>query len=244
VKQNTWSEYISSLTVLEKLVVILAVVEAFGQRGDPFRRIDGEPVHDALAVAIGPVRGDACLGHLVHLAGADLHLDPLAVAARDGGVDRAVAVRLGLADIVLEPPRHGAPALMDHTEDTVAVGLGVADHPEAVDVGESREGQFLLAHLAPDRIGLLGAAVDIGLDAVLLQLGADVGGDLVDHVAGLALQRDEAADDRRARLGVEHPEGEVLQLLAHPLHAHAPGQRRIDVHRLARLLHLLGCAST
>jgi hypothetical protein len=35
----------------------------------------------AHAFAVGPMRGDARLGHLVHLARADLHLDPLAVAA-------------------------------------------------------------------------------------------------------------------------------------------------------------------
>ncbi len=62
---------------------------------------------------------------------------------------------------------------------------------------------------------------------------------LVDHVPALALQRDEAADDRRARLGVEDAERQVLQLLAHPLHAHPAGERRVDVHRLARLLALL-----
>ena len=38
--------------------------------------------------------------------------------------------------------------------------------------------------------------------------------------------------DRLVGLRVEHAEGEVLQLLAHALHAHAPGERRIDLHRL------------
>ena len=55
----------------------------------------------------------------------------------------------------------------------------------------------------------------------------------------LAAQRDEAADDRLARLGVQHPEGEVLELVAHPLHAHPAGERREDVHGLARLALLL-----
>jgi hypothetical protein len=53
------------------------------------------------------------------------------------------------------------------------------------------------------------------------------------------LQRDEAADDRGARIRVEHAEGQVLQLLAHPLHAHPARKRRVDVHRLMRFLRLL-----
>jgi hypothetical protein len=38
-----------------------------------------------------------------------------------------------------------------------------------------------------------------------------------------------------ARLGVEDAEGDVLELVAHPLHAHPARERREDVHRLARL---------
>jgi hypothetical protein len=85
-------------------------------------------------------------------------------------VDRAIAVVLGLADVILEPPRHGAPALMDHAEDAVAVGDRSADDAEAVDVGQPREREVLLLHLAPDGIGLLRAAIDIGLDLRLFQL--------------------------------------------------------------------------
>ena len=61
----------------------------------------------------------------------------------------------------------------------------------------------------------------------------------MDDVAGFLLQRDEPADDAAAALGVQHPEGEVFQFLAHPLHAHAPGEGSVDLHRFARLLDLL-----
>ena len=218
---------------------MILLVQPLGHRGDPFRRIDGKGVSGAHAIAVGPMGGNAGFGHLVHLAGADLHLDPLAVAARDGGVDRPVAVRFRLADVILEPARHGAPALVDDAQDPVAILFRGADHAEAVDVGQAREGQVLLLHLAPDRVGLLGAAIDIGLDLRLFQFGADIGGDAMHHIAGFALQRDEAADDGIARIGVEHAEGQILQLLAHPLHAHAAGERGEDFHRLAGLLGLL-----
>ena len=213
------------LHVLEEVLGDLGVVEAVGDRAQPVEGVDGEGVLEALAVAVGPVGGDAGLGDGVHLAGADLHLDALAVAARDGGVDRAVAVRLRLADVVLEAAGHRAPALVDGAEGGVAVADRVGDDAEAVDVGEAGEGLLLLLHLAPDRVGLLLAPDDLGVDLGLAEDGADVLGDLGDHVAALAAQLDEAADDRLARLGVEDLEAEVLELVAHPLHAHAAGER-------------------
>ncbi len=124
---------------LEEILVILFAVELLRQAGEPLGRVHGERVLGRHAVAVGPVRGDAGLGDLVHLAGADLHLDPLAVAPRDRRVDRAVAVRLGLADVVLEAPRHRAPAAMDGTKRAVAGVFAAGDDAEAVDVGEPGE---------------------------------------------------------------------------------------------------------
>ena len=51
----------------------------------------------------------------------------------------------------------------------------------------------------------------------------------------------EALGDGRVRLRVDDAEGQFLELLAHVLHAHAPGERRVDLERflgvpLARLL--------
>ena len=185
------------------------------------------------------MRGDAGLGHLIHLAGADLHLHPLAVAARNCRVYRAVAVGLGLADIVLEPPGYGAPALMNGTQHAVAVGLGAGDDAKSVDVGQARKGLVLFLQLAPDGMGFLRAAEDVGLYVGLLEFEPDVGGNLLNNVARLALERDEATNDRVPRLGIQDAEGEILQLLAHPLHPHPAGKGREDVHRLTCLLDLL-----
>ena len=154
-------------------------------------------------------------------------------------MDRAVAVRLRLADVVLEPPRHRRPAPVHRAERHVAVPHRMGDDPEAVDVGEPREPLLLLLHLAPDRVGLLLAPQHLRLNAGLRQNRADVVGDLGDDVARLPAELHEAADDRLARLRVEHAEGQILEFLAHPLHAHPPGERREDVHGLARLARLL-----
>src|SRR5207248_2315177 len=47
------------------------------------------------AMLVGPMRGDPELSDIVHLAGADLHLDALLLRPDDPGVQRAVIVRLG-----------------------------------------------------------------------------------------------------------------------------------------------------
>jgi hypothetical protein len=106
--------------------------------------------------------GDAGFGDFVHFAGSDLHLDPFAIAARHGGVDRPIAVRFGLADIILEPPRHRPPALVDRAQDAITVTFGRGDDPKAVDVGQAGKPLILFLHLAPDRIGFLGASTDLG----------------------------------------------------------------------------------
>ena len=219
--------------------MILLGIELLGQGRNPACRIDGKGVFAAHTVAIGPMRRHPGFRHIVHLASADLHLDPFAVPARNGGMDRPVAVAFRLANVILEPPRHRAPALMDRAQRTIAVFLVQRDDPEPVDIREPGKSLLLFLHLAPDRIGLLGATEYLGLDSRLFQFLAHVAGDARDHVTGFPLQGDESADDRLPPFGVQHPERQILKLFAHPLHTHTTGQRRVDIHRLAGLLHLL-----
>ncbi len=227
------------LHMLEEFIRILGSIEMLGEAFEPFRGIHRKGIFRPHPIAVGPVRRHARFRHLVHLAGADLDFDALAVAPRNGRVDRAVAVGFGLADVILETPRNRPPAAMHRPEHAVAIRLAFGNHPKAVYIGKAGKALALFLHLAPDGIGLLRTAEHIRLDPLLLEHLADIVGDLVDHIAGFALKGDEAADDRAARLRVEHPEGQILKLVAHPLHAHAPGERGIDIHGFSRLLHLL-----
>ena len=134
-------------------------------------------------------------GNIMHLTGADLHFNPLAVAARNGGVNRAISVGLGLADVILEPARNRTPALMDDPQCPVAVLFVPGNDAEPIDIGETRERLLFLLHLAPNGIRLLGASEDLRFDTGLGKLGAHIARYVLDHIAGFALQRDEAADD-------------------------------------------------
>jgi hypothetical protein len=86
----------------------------------------------ASALFVLPVRGDAELGHAVHVARADLHLHALAVGAEHRRVQRLVAVGLGQRDVVLEAPGDRGEHPVHHPEHRVAVGHVLDDTRNAM----------------------------------------------------------------------------------------------------------------
>ena len=78
---------------------------------DPLEGLLGAQFVVGKALLVLPVGGDAVLRGVVHLPGADLHLEGDALPADDGGVEGLVAVGLGGGDIVLEPAQHGVEQL-------------------------------------------------------------------------------------------------------------------------------------
>ena len=120
------------------------------------------------------------------------------------------------------------------TQRAIAIVLARTQDAKRVNVRQMREGGLFLLHLAPDGIGPLFPPMHLDIDACLDGETLDFGADGGDHVAGVAAQLDETAHDRGAGLGMQHLEGQILELLADRLHAHAPGQRGIDLHGLPR----------
>ena len=179
------------------------------------------------------MRGDAEFGDLVHLLGADLQFDALVAGADHGGVDRAVVVLLRRRDVVLEAAGHHRPGGVHDAERAVA-GLDVVHHDaEAENVGQLLEADRLALHLGPDRKRPLAPAVDMRGDAVAsARLLGELALDLADQVAVALGQRVEPLRHHRVGFRIERAERQILELLAHLLHAHAAGERRIDVERL------------
>ncbi len=186
----------------------------------------------AVAILVERVRGDAVFGDFVHIVGADLQLDALAAGADDGGVDRAIVVLLRRRDVVLEAAGHVRPGGVGDADGGVAVGDGVDEDAEAVDVGELLEGDRIALHLAPDRIGLLLPPLDLDFDAAPGELVGQLVGDAGDQRAVLGLQVLEPGGDQRVGFGHEVAERQLFQLAAHALHAHAAGERGVDVERV------------
>ncbi len=186
------------------------------------------------ALLVAPVRGDAELGDLVHLARADLHLDALALGPDHAGVQRAVLVGFRRRYVILEAPGHHGVAAVDHAERLVALLDRVDHHAERHDVGELLEADILALHLAPDRVGRFLAAGDLRLDAAFSQGLLELGENARHEVAAFLAQESEPRQDTAAGVGIELGESEILELVLHLVHADALGELRVDLHGLAR----------
>ena len=191
------------------------------------------------AVLVLPVGGDALLGAGVHLVGADLHLERLALRPHHRRVQRLVEVELGHRDVVLEAALHRLPGGVDRAERGVAVLHRVDDDPDADEVEDVVELAALHDHLLVDGVEVLRAAGDLGVDA---QLGQAVP-DLLEHLGEVQVALGRAHGDHVVDLGValrvERGEREVLELLPDLLHPEAVGQGGVDVDGLVRRALLL-----
>ena len=192
-----------------------------------------------------PVGGNAVLRHLVHVGGADLHLNG-PVSADHRRVQRLVTIGLGQADVVLKAARDGAEGVMHHRQGPITTLQIRAENPEGRHVEDLVEGLLLALHLAPDAIEVLRPATDLhpiqahGGEAVAQQLHRDpqpllaltaLGGHLLLHIP--------------KGLGLEDLEGQILKFPLQPTNPQAIGQRGVDLPGFAgNALLLLGLKGT
>ncbi|MEB3242996.1 MAG: hypothetical protein VKO44_05105 [Cyanobacteriota bacterium] len=176
---------------------------------------------------------DAEFRHLVHFAGADLHLDR-PMPTDHGGVQRLVAVGLGEADVILEATGDRSEGVVHHGQGAIAALHRGANDAHRGDVVELVERLLLPLHLAPDAIEMLRPSIHLahaeanGLQSLPQQIGGDrqpllplaaLGGHrLLDFAIGLRFQ---------------DLEGQILQLPLEPSDAQPIGQRGVDLARFA-----------
>ena len=217
--------------MLEKLLRAVALGQEVHRAAEPVvgAALRGEAGRSVLVLG---VRRDAVLGHVLHHLRPDLQLDALRAGADHGRVQGLVVVLLRVRDVVLEAPGDGRPGRVHDAERPVAIVGAVHDDPEAVDVGQLLEGDRLPLHLAPDRVRLLAAPGHDGLDLLRAELRHQAGRHLLDQLAVPVGQVLQALADGGVRLGVQVAEGQVLELVADLLDAHAAGERCVDVQRL------------
>ena len=222
------------LGVLEEVLGILDVVEDFEEVLDPAEFL--QVARGCVVLFVEPMGGDAGFGDLVHVGGADLHLDLLVAGLAQGhaGVDGLVAVGLGRADVVFEAAGDDGEGGVDRAQGGVAGVAGRHDDAEGHDVRELFEGDVAALHLLPDGEGGFLAAADADGDGAVV--GADANefaADLLDDVSALAAEEVEAGLDGVEGFGFELGEGEALELGLDGVHADALGERGVDFHRLA-----------
>ena len=134
---------------------------------------------------------------------------------------------------------------MHDAERLVALGDVADDDAESENIGQLLEADRFPLHLAPDRIGALAPAGNLGGDAAIGKFLGELLLDLGDPAARPRRERFEPLGQHLVSVRVELAEGQVFELVAHLLHAHAAGERRVDFERLiggaaARLGSLIG----
>ena len=114
-----------------------------------------------VALLVAPVRRDAEVRRAVHVARADLDLVQLLARAEHRRVQRLVAVRLRLRDVVLDALLHRRPPVVDHAERVVAVRHRVDEHADREQVVDLLVRPLALLHLLVDRPEVLRPARDL-----------------------------------------------------------------------------------
>jgi hypothetical protein len=175
------------------------------------------------------VRRDPVLGQVVHLPGADLDLERPALGADHRRVQRLVHVELGHRHEVLEAPRERLPQRVDHADGAVAVLYRPDDDAHRGEVVDLVELAPLLGHLRVDRVEVLGAAGDLGVDAELLELLAHVRGGLVDVALAFGALLGDQSLDLVVLARVQGLERQVLELPLDRVDAEPVRDRRVDV---------------
>src|SRR5690242_3280285 len=149
---------------------------------------------------------------LVHLARADLHLDARAFRADDRGVNGAVEVVLGSCDVVVELARDRSEGRVDDAKRRITRLDRLDDDAHGANVVELAEGELFALHLAMNAVEVLRPALDLCADAGGGELRAQPlaeRGDVAFAIRALLVERER---DAVVRLGLEIPEGEVLEL--------------------------------
>ena len=191
------------------------------------------------AFLVAPVRRDAVLRQLVHLARTYLDLERLPAGAHHRRVQRLVEVRLRHGDVIVELTRDRGPQRVYDAERAVARRHVVHDDADREQVIHLVEADALATHLRRDRPEMLGATGELGPDTGLLELGRERLHGLVDVALAHLPPRGQLLGELLVLLRLEVLEREVLELPLDLPDAEAVRERRVDLHRLLRDAPLL-----
>ena len=200
----------------------------------------GLPVDDAVQpidiagstlVLVRPVRRNAPLGPLVHLASSNLHLDGFAARPDHRGVQALVEVELRHCDVVLEATHHWLVPTVDAAQCGIAILHRIDDHAHRDEVEDVVELATLLHHLFVDAPQVLAAAGHLCRNAKFQQTTLHFG----DCLREIRLTLGRASGHQMVEFGealrVQRGERQIFQLLLQLLHAQPMGQRCIDLER-------------
>lgn len=113
---------------------------------------------------------------------------------------------------------------MDDAQDGVAVRDGIHDDPDRDQIIDLIEGFLLQHHLAVDGIEMLGAAVDVVMNALGIEALGKLGDDQADAFLPLCPFHADQVDNAVVSVRVDIFKRKILQLLLQGIHAQAVSQ--------------------
>src|ERR1022692_2692884 len=174
------------------------------------------------------------LGDAMHLFGADLDLEGLAVRAHHAGVQGLVEIGPRNGDEILDAARNGGPLIVDLPQRRVAVLDRVGEDAQRHEIVDLVERDLLAAHFLEDGVGPFQAAIDARGDAFAAQFAFHGLADFAEEfLVGVAFGFD-GAEDLLVGIRLQVLEGQILQLAADLAHAETVRDGRIDLDSLAR----------
>ena len=119
------------------------------------------------AFLVFPVRRNTQFRMPVHFVGTDLHLNCLSFGANQCGMQRLVAIILGVGDVVVKFPREVGPDVVHDSQCRITLGNVFNEHPDRADIENFLKTLLLMLHFSPDAKDVLRTACNLGLDSVL-----------------------------------------------------------------------------
>ena len=153
-------------------------------------------------------------------------------------VDRMISV-VRINELVFKPSRNQVKQIMDVTQNVVAIGNGIHNHPEGVQVVQLLHGFVLVFHLPVNGVHMLDPAINAPVNAHRRQAGGDAGLNALHKGRSLFLMGVQVIHNLVVAIGIQVLEAGVLQFPFDLLHAKPVGQRGVDIHGLHGLGNLL-----
>ena len=218
------------------IVLSIGILLALQQAADPLKVL---LIAIPCALLVLPVGSNTVFCRFVHIPRPDLHLKGNALCADDGGVQTLVHVGLRGGNIVFKPSRHQIEQVVNMTQHIVAIGNGIHDDPECVDIIQFIQGLALLIHLPVDGVNVfdptIGGVVQTHAHQTFLHL---VLNGIHKSLILLFMGR-QIAHNALISYRIQIPQRNILQFPLDLLHTEPVRQRRIHVHGFPTLDDLL-----
>ena len=221
----------------------LRVVKDFLDRIEP--AVEFALVVRRILILVLPMRSKSLLCNVVHTIGTNLHLNPFALLAHEGVVERLIAVGLRIGKPVAEARRMRLIDFGERTIDAVTLihlvltVVGHEDNADGQKVIHLAEGDVLVLHLHPDGIRTLDAGFQRIFDTHFVELLTDGRRKLVEDGIALRLRLSQLLLDAMVFIGMFVFETQIFEFRLDFVQTEAIGNRGEDIERFAGNLILL-----